>query len=154
MTTTAAEFGAVPATAPDTVLERDALMGMLQYADGVPEDALRAALELRFRHPALDAGSTFLRRSPQSMSSGRALRADPGDGPRIKCGVTACCWNAAQTQTRHAGPSFNFEEAGIHLPSHHAAKGGPASASRVSCPPHRASVAARKIESRLGGPSC
>lgn len=45
----------LPATVPDTVLERDALMGMLQYADGVPEDALRAALELRFRHPALDA---------------------------------------------------------------------------------------------------
>lgn len=39
----------------DVVLERDALMGALQFGHRVDEQTLRRALEAPFRHPALDA---------------------------------------------------------------------------------------------------
>ena len=39
----------------DVVLERDALMGVLQYGHALPADDVEAALQLPMRHPALDA---------------------------------------------------------------------------------------------------
>ena len=58
--------------APDTLLERDALMGMLQYADGVPADALHAALELRLDHPALEAIRAAIAAAPDLHRPGWA----------------------------------------------------------------------------------
>lgn len=63
------------AAVPDTALERDALMGLLQYADGVPTDALRAALGLRLHHPALDAIRAAIAAAPDVHRPGWAADA-------------------------------------------------------------------------------
>ena len=50
-------------------------MGLLQYADGVPTDALRAALGLRLHHPALDAIRAAIAAAPDVHRPGWAADA-------------------------------------------------------------------------------
>jgi DNA primase len=80
---------AVPAPAPevprvtianlprdaDVALERDALMGFLQYGHRIDPDALRAALDETFRHPALEAVRSSIAAVPDHTRAGWAAAA-------------------------------------------------------------------------------
>jgi len=59
----------------DVALERDALMGFLQYGHRIDPGALRAALEQSFRHPALDAVRSSIAAVPDHTRSGWAAAA-------------------------------------------------------------------------------
>lgn len=61
---------------PDVALERDALMGVLQYGHRVDADLLARAMALRFRHPALDAvRAAVAEQLAQPPDAGWAVRA-------------------------------------------------------------------------------
>ncbi len=64
---------------PDVALERDALMGALQYGHRVDAALLTRALALRFRHPGLDAvRAAVAEQQTQPLDAGWAVRAVDG----------------------------------------------------------------------------
>jgi DNA primase len=59
----------------DVALERDALMGFLQYGHRIDPDDLRAALDETFRHPALEAVRSSIAAVPDHTRPGWAAAA-------------------------------------------------------------------------------
>lgn len=59
----------------DVALERDALMGFLQYGHRIDPDDLRAALDESFRHPALEAVRSSIAAVPDHTRPGWAAAA-------------------------------------------------------------------------------
>jgi DNA primase len=59
----------------DVALERDALMGFLQYGHRIDPEALRAALDETFRHPALEAVRSSIAAVPDHTRAGWAAAA-------------------------------------------------------------------------------
>ncbi|WP_426325848.1 DNA primase [Microbacterium sp. E-13] len=60
---------------PDVGLERDALMGVLQFGHRMDATLVARALELPFRHPALDAVRTAVRDAPDMQRPGWSVDA-------------------------------------------------------------------------------
>ncbi|MBZ4486263.1 DNA primase [Microbacterium sp. cx-55] len=60
---------------PDVALERDALMGFLQYGHRIDPEDLRAALDESFRHPALEAVRSSIAAVPDHTRPGWAAAA-------------------------------------------------------------------------------
>ncbi|MBN9188496.1 MAG: DNA primase [Microbacterium sp.] len=64
----------LPRTA-DAALERDALMGFLQYGHRIPDELLRRAVALPFRHPPLEAVRAVVAEAPDRARPGWAVDA-------------------------------------------------------------------------------
>ncbi|MCC2032225.1 DNA primase [Microbacterium allomyrinae] len=60
---------------PDVGIERDALMGVLQFGHRMDADLVARALELPFRHPALDAVRVAVQNAPDMQRPGWAMDA-------------------------------------------------------------------------------
>lgn len=60
---------------PDVSLERNALMGFLQFGHRMESSLVTRALDLPFRHPALEAVRTAVRAAPDMQRPGWAMDA-------------------------------------------------------------------------------
>lgn len=60
---------------PEVMLERDALMGVLQFGHHLQESTIRRALGAPFRHPALDAVRSVVLEADDYQTAGWAVRA-------------------------------------------------------------------------------
>ena len=67
-------IASLPRTA-DVALERDALMGFLQFGHRIDQDVLARAVALPFRHPALDAVRQAVQSAPDMQRPGWAADA-------------------------------------------------------------------------------
>lgn len=67
-------LASLPRTA-DVTLERDALMGVLQFGHRLDADLVARALDLSFRHPALDAVRMSVRQATDMQRPGWAVEA-------------------------------------------------------------------------------
>ncbi len=67
-------LGTLPRT-PDVGLERNALMGFLQFGHRMEPSLVARALEPSFRHPALDAVRAAVRAAPDMQRPGWAMDA-------------------------------------------------------------------------------